>query len=286
MTTLALPAGRAARIGRSVRRADPVLLSAAVICSVLVLLALVGPLLAPYPPSEADLLAASQGPGADHLLGTDSLGRDILSRILHGARLSFMGPGLIVVLSLALGTGLGIAAAWRGGLVDSLLSKVFNVVFALPGILVAIVAGAVSGGGFWAPVLALSLVYTPYVARVVRSSAVTERNMAYVEACELAGMSAWRICAHHILRNLLPIVLAQATISFGSALMDFGAASYLGVGIQPPQAEWGLMVSEGQAELLDGAMQQSLSAGLMILISVVAFNTLGERLGSRAGGRR
>ncbi|WP_241826826.1 ABC transporter permease [Streptomyces graminilatus] len=286
MTTLALPAGRAARIGRSVRRADPVLLAAATVCSLLVLLAVLGPLLAPYPPSQTDLLAASQGPSAEHLLGTDSLGRDILSRLMNGARLSFMGPGLIVVLSLTLGTGLGIVAAWRGGIVDSALSKVFNVVFALPGILVAIVAGAVFGGGFWAPVLALSLVYTPYVARVVRSAAVTERRMAYVEACELADMPAWRICTHHILRNLLPIVLAQATISFGSALMDFGAASFLGVGIQPPQAEWGLMVSEGQADLLDGAMAQTLSAGLMILISVVAFNTLGERLGSRAGGRR
>ncbi|MFG2937824.1 ABC transporter permease [Streptomyces sp. NPDC048282] len=283
MTALAVPVGR---LGGSVRRADPILLAAGTVCSLLVLLAVFGPLLSPYPPSQADLLAASQGPSADHLFGTDSLGRDILSRILHGARLSFMGPGLIVLLSLTLGTGLGILAAWRGGIVDSLLSKVFNVVFALPGILVAIVAGAVFGGGFWAPVLGLSLVYTPYVARVVRSAAVTERNMAYVEACELAAMSAWRICTHHILRNLLPIVLAQATISFGSALMDFGAASYLGVGIQPPQAEWGLMVSEGQADLLDGAMAQSLSAGLMILISVVAFNTLGERLGSRAGGRR
>ncbi|MFG2965875.1 ABC transporter permease [Streptomyces sp. NPDC048288] len=286
MTTLHLPLSRASRVSRSLRTADPILLAAGVLCVLLVLMALLGPLVAPYGPSETDILAASQGPGPDHLLGTDALGRDILTRILYGARLSFAGPGLIVALSLTLGTGLGILAAWRGGPVDSLLSKVFNVLFAMPGILVVIVAGAVFGGGFWAPVLSLSLVYTPYIARVVRSSALTQRNMAYVEACRLAGMTGWRICSRHVLRNLIPLVLAQATISFGSALMDFGAASFLGVGIQPPQAEWGLMVSEGQSELLDGALQQSLCAGLMILISVVAFNILGERLGTRAGGQR
>lgn len=286
MTTLAPSVSRSGRPARTVRHADPLLLGAATLCALLVLLALVGPFLAPYEPSQTDILAASQGPTAEHLLGTDALGRDLLSRLLYGARTSFFGPGLIVVLSLSLGTGLGVLAAWRGGLLDSLLSKVFNVLFAVPGILVAIVAGAVFGGGFWAPVLALSLVYTPYIARIVRSGALSQRNMPYVEACLLAGMSGRRICTRHILRNLVPLVLAQATISFGSALMDFGAASFLGVGIQPPQAEWGLMVSEGQSELLDGAMQQSLSAGLMILISVVSFNVLGERLATRAGGRR
>lgn len=283
MTALALPA---VNLRRSLRTADPVLTAAAAVCALLVLTAAVGPFLAPYGPSDTDILAAGQGPSAAHLLGTDALGRDLLTRLLYGARLSFAGPGLIVALSVTLGTGLGILAAWRGGLTDSLLSKAFNVLFAMPGILVVIVAGAVFGGGFWAPVLSLSLVYVPFIARVVRSAALTECAMAYVEAGRLAGMSAWRICTRHVLRNLLPLVLAQATVGFGSALMDFGSASFLGVGIQPPQAEWGLMVGEGQAELLDGALGQSLCAGLMILISVVAFNLLGERLGNRSRGRR
>jgi peptide/nickel transport system permease protein len=265
---------------------DKVLLVFGTLCGLLVLMAIFGPLLAPYPPSQTDILATSQGPSAQHVLGTDSLGRDILSRLLFGARLSFLGPGIIVVVSASCGTALAVAAAWRGGWVDNMLNRALNVMFAVPGILVAVLAAAVFGAGFWAPVLALSIVYIPYVARVVRSAAVKERHMPYIEACELAGLSAWRICTRHILRNVFPIVLAQATIGFGSALMDFGATSFLGLGVQPPNAEWGLMVSDGRSELLDGAVQQSLAAGTLIVLSVVSFNILGERLSSRIGASR
>jgi peptide/nickel transport system permease protein len=205
---------------------------------------------------------------------------------MAGARLSFLGPGIIVFVSTTLGTMFGIACAWSGGVIDSMLTKSFNVLFAIPGILMALIAAAVFGAGFWAAVLSLSLVYVPYVARVVRSAAVAERQRPYVEACQLAGMSSLRICSRHILRNVLPVVSAQATVGFGSALMDFGAASFLGVGVQPPQAEWGLMVSDGRTELLNGALQQSLSAGLLIVIAVVAFNVLGERLSDTTGNGR
>lgn len=262
---------------------DKVVLVFGTICGLLILMAVFGPLLAPYPPSQTDVLATSQGPSGQHLLGTDSLGRDILSRLLAGARLSFLGPGIIVVVSATAGTALAIAAAWHGGWLDRGLNRILNVMFAVPGILVAVLAAAVFGAGFWAPVLALSLVYIPYVARVVRSAAVRERRMPYVEACELAGLSAWRICTRHILRNVFPIVMALATIGFASALMDFGAMSFLGLGVQPPSAEWGLMVSDGRSELLDGAVQQSLSAGVLIVLTVVSFNIVGERLSSRIG---
>ncbi|MGW1668160.1 ABC transporter permease [Streptomyces sp. NPDC002324] len=268
------------------RFGDPLLLVSAALAAGLVVLAVVGPSIAPYDPAATDVLAASQGPSGSHLFGTDSLGRDILSRALVGARLSFAGPAVIVLGSAGLGTLLALAAAWHGGWVDRMLNRTLTLLFAIPGVLVAVIAAAVFGAGFWAPVLALTLVYTPYVARVVRSVAVRQRQLPYVEALELAGLSTWRICGRHLLPNVAPIVLAQATIGFGSALVDFGAVSFLGLGIQPPEAEWGLMVADGRSEVLDGAVQQSLSAGLCIVISVVAFNVLGERLAQRFGGTR
>jgi len=286
VTAVPVSGVRLARISTAARRIDPILATAGVVCALLVLLAIAGPWIAPFPPNQTDVLAASQGPSATHLLGTDSIGRDILSRLLAGARLSFLGPGIIVVLRTTLGTLFGIACAWWGGFVDSMLTKAFNVLFAIPGILMALVAAAVFGAGFWAAVLSLSLVYVPYVARVIRSAALQERRRPYVEACQLAGMSGLRICSRHVFGNVQPVVVAQATVGFGSALMDFGAASFLGIGVQPPQAEWGLMVSDGRTELLNGALQQSLSAGALIVLSVVAFNVLGERLSDRTGAGR
>ncbi|WP_431246477.1 ABC transporter permease [Leifsonia xyli] len=264
-------------------RADPVLTGALVVCALLFLMAVFGPLVAPYDPLATDILSSSQPPSWDHLLGTDSLGRDIFSRILVGARLSFLGPIIIVSISITFGVTLALLAAWKGGVVDSALSKVLNVMFAVPAILVAVIAVAVFGGGFWAPVLALALVYIPYVARVIRSSAIQERRRPYVEAFQLAGMSGFQINLRHILRNLTPLILAQATLSFGSALIDFGALSFVGLGVPPPTPEWGAMVNAGRAELLAGSAQQTIAAGAIIVITVVAYNVLGERITQRLG---
>lgn len=271
--------------GRAGARRDPIAIGAGTLCVLLVALAVVGPSLAPHSATDVDILAAGQGPSAEHLLGTDSLGRDILSRLLSGARLSFLGPALIVIVSAGLGTAVALAAAWWGGWFDAVVKRVVNIMFAIPAILIAVLAAAVFGLGFWAPVLALSVAYVPYTARVVRSVALRERTQPYIESLQLAGLSGWQICLRHVLPNVLPIVIALATISFGSALVDFGAISFLGLGVQPPHAEWGLMVSDGRAELLDGQIQQSLSAGLAIVITVVSFNILGERMARRMGVR-
>lgn len=286
MTTVNEIAALPARFrGRAGARRDPIAIGAGTLCVLLVALAVVGPSLAPHSATDVDILAAGQGPSAEHLLGTDSLGRDILSRLLVGARLSFLGPALIVVVSAGLGTAVALAAAWWGGWFDAVVKRVVNIMFAIPAILIAVLAAAVFGLGFWAPVLALSVAYVPYTARVVRSVAIRERTQPYIESLQLAGFSGWQICLRHVLPNVLPIVIALATISFGSALVDFGAISFLGLGVQPPHAEWGLMVSDGRAELLDGRVQQSLSAGLAIVTTVVSFNILGERMARRMGVR-
>lgn len=277
-----MDAGRLSSVARA-GRADPVLTVFAVLCGLLVLLAIFGEALAPFAPDQTDILAAGQGPSAAHLLGTDSLGRDILSRLMAGARLSFAGPAIIVLVSSVAGTAIAIFAAWHGGWLDQLVSRGLNVAFAIPGILVAVLAAAIFGVGFAAPVIALSLVYIPYIARVIRSAALRQRHLPYVEACRLAGLSGWHIGTRHVLRNVAPLAVAQASMAFGWALADFGATSFLGLGVQPPRAEWGVLVSDGRSDLLNGAGQQSVGAGLLIVLTVVSFNIVGERLAARIG---
>jgi peptide/nickel transport system permease protein len=265
-------------------RTDPVLLGCALVIGALVLMAVFAPLLAPYDPNQSDILASNEGPSSAHLLGTDSVGRDILSRIIYGARLSLLGPALVVAIATVSGVAIALLTAWHGGRVDAAASRVLDVLFAFPGLIFAILAVAMFGTGLVAPVIALSIAYTPYIARVVRSAAIKERNLPYVAALHVGGMSPLRICTRHLLPNLMPYVLVQAAVSFGYALVDLSALSYLGLGVQPPSAEWGRMVADGQAAILNGQPQASLFAGLAIVVTVIAFNLLADRL-VRRGAR-
>lgn len=268
--------------GARSRRLDPALIGIGAVLILLVLAAALAPLIAPYPPDQTNILIANAPPSAAHLLGTDALGRDILSRLIYGARLSLLGPALIIILATTAGVTLAISAVWLGGWYDLVVGRVLDLLFAIPGLLVAIIAVAVLGTGLTAPVLALSLAYTPYIARVLRSSALRERHLAYIESCQLVGISGWAICLRHLLPNVLPLIRAQATLAFGAALVDLAAISYLGLGVQPPTPEWGIMVSDGQSALLNGYPLESLSAGLLIVFVVVLVNLLGERFAARA----
>jgi peptide/nickel transport system permease protein len=270
---------------RRLAASDPIIAVSALVCLLLVLAALAAPLLAPYAPDQTDILSSNLGPSSAHLLGTDSLGRDIFSRVLYGARLSLLAPFLVIVIATTLGTALALSSAWIGGRYDTFVSRVLDVLFAFPSLLLAILAVAVLGTGIVAPVLALAIVYTPYLARIARTVALQECAKPYIDACYLAGFSSWRITLRHILPATVPIIRAQATIGFASALMDLGAISFIGLGVQPPTPEWGAMINEGRSPLLDGYPMEALSAGLLIVLTVVAFNLLGERLARRAEER-
>jgi peptide/nickel transport system permease protein len=263
------------------RRRDWVLLGCAAFIVVIVAVALLAPWIAPHDPNQVDILAAHEGPSASHLLGTDALGRDLLSRLIWGARLSLLGPALIVVIATVVGTTLAILAAWMGGWFDGVTSRVLDILFAFPGLIFAILAVAIFGPGLAAPVIALSIAYLPYDARVLRSVALRERNLPYIQACYVEGLPTRTITARHLLPNILPFVFVQAALSFGYALVDLAAVSYLGLGVAPPTPEWGLMVANGQASILTGYPEESLYAGLLIVATVVAFNLLGDRLASR-----
>ncbi|MGW1990281.1 ABC transporter permease [Embleya sp. NPDC001921] len=270
--------------GIPARRGDRVTVAAACVVGAFVLLALVGPFIAPHDPNAVDPFDVNAGPSGAHLLGTDDTGRDILSRIICGARAGLAAPALVVAFSTAVGVLLALTAAWFGGWVDRVVSGLLDVVFGFPGLILAVLAAAVFGAGLVAPVAALSIAYLPLVTRVVRSAAMKERALPYVSALQLLGAPTRRIWLRHLLPNLAPLVLVQATIGFGYALLDVAAISFIGLGAQPPDPEWGLMVSNGAAGILAGRPQQSLFTGLIVLLVVVAFNLLGSGLSRRLPG--
>ena len=170
----------------------------------------------------------------------------MLSRLLAGAQSSMLGPLAVVVGALVIGTALAVIAAWRRGAVDAFIGSGLDILFAFPGILLAVLAAAVFGAGLWAAVISLAIAYMPYVARVLRGAALKERSQPYVAALEVQGASATTICLRHIVPNIMPLIVAQATILFGYAMVDLAAVSFLGLGVQPPAPNWGVMISENQ----------------------------------------
>ena len=268
------------------RTTSPALIVSAGVIVAATFVAVAGPLLAPYPPDLPQLSEYFVGPSAAHLLGFDAQGRDVLSRLLVGARTSMIGPLAVTLICMTLGSLLAVTAAWRGGAYDAVISSGLDIVFAFPGILLAVLAAAVFGAGLTAPVLALSVAYTPYVARVLRGAALRERAQQYVAALEVQGASSIAICLRHLIPNMLHLIVAQATTLFGYAMVDLAAISYLGLGVQPPAADWGVMVSENQQGIIQGYPIPALAAGVCIVVVVVAFNILGERLYERGEARR
>ena len=251
--------------------------SAGVIAVALVITVL-GPLLAPHDPYLGQLANSYVGPSEGFPLGYDGQGRDVLSRLLVGARTSLLGPLAVVVMSIVVGTSLGVWTAWTGGRIDAVLSSILDTLFAFPGILLAILATAVFGKGLTAATIALAVAYTPYVARILRGAALRERNLPYIAALEVQGASGLAICVRHIIPNVNPLILAQATTFFGFAVVDLAAISFLGLGVQPPFPDWGVMVSENASGVVQGYPLAALSAGLCIVAVVIAFNLLGQRL--------
>lgn len=280
-TAIALPrAGRRAT-GRF-RSLGPAGMASAVVLLVALIAAVFGPMLAPHDPNLPNLSLAFVGPTGGHPLGFDFQGRDVLSRLLAGAQSSLLGPLLVVAMAMVAGVLLAIASAWRGGAVDAALSSALDIVFAFPGILLAVLATAVFGAGLTAASIALAVAYMPYVARVIRGAALRERARPYVAALEVQGVSATSICARHLVPNLVPLIVAQSTIMFGYAMVDLAAISFLGLGVQPPAPNWGVMISENQTGIPQGYPLPALLAGACIVVVVIAVNVLGERLFERA----
>ena len=256
----------------------PVGIGAAVVIALATFVAIFGPLLAPYSPTLSDLSMSWVAPTGGHLLGFDGQGRDLLSRLLVGARTSILGPMAVVILCMLAGTVIAVTAAWRRGAVDAAISSGLDIMFAFPGILLAVLAASVFGAGLLAAAIALAIAYTPYVARVLRGAALKERSQQYVAALEVQGVSATSICMRHLVPNMLPLIVAQSTILFGYAMVDLAAISFLGLGVQPPNPDWGVMISENQSGIVQGYPLPALAAAACVVFVVIAVNVLGERL--------
>jgi peptide/nickel transport system permease protein len=259
---------------------------AALTLATLIFIAIFAPLLTPADPDFVSILNPYAGSSADHLLGTDASGRDLLSRLIAGSRTALLGPAIVIVIAVPIGTLIAVTSAWVGGWLDTFASRMIDVVLAFPGLLLAIIAAAMFGASLTVVAVALSVAYIPYTARVVRAEAVRQRNQAYVEALWLQGHSSFSICRKHLLPNIAPVIFAQTTMAFAYATIDVAAMSFLGLGVQPPTADWGSMVAIGQVGIQEGHPEESLLAGACLVVLVLSVAVLGDALTDRAERRR
>lgn len=278
--TLAVKVLRAPRLPRT----SLTFAIALAVLAAMTLAAIFAPFLAPYNPDAVDFAAVNAPPSAAHWLGTDGLGRDTLSRLLYGARTALLGPLLVVIASTVLGILLGLVAGWRGGWIDAVLGRLFDVLFAFPSLLIAIMAVALFGKGLVAPVIAMSIAYAPFVARLTRSLIAAERTRPYVAAYRVQGFGGAWIALRRVLPKVTPIVGAQSTLNFGYVLAELAALSFLGLGVQPPTADWGAMINEAQAGLIGGHFLPAIVPAVAVVVVVVAVNIIGEELSDRIGG--
>ncbi|MHB1101774.1 MAG: ABC transporter permease [Devosia sp.] len=239
------------------------------------LVAVFGPLVAPYSPAAQDLTATHQGPSAVHWLGTDKLGRDTLSRILAAAQTSALGIGFVLAAALTIGVLLGATAGFLKGIVDESIMRLVDVGQSVPSLIVALAVIGVFGTGFWVMVIALALAWWPSYARVSRAMVTTVLRQPYMEALQVIGASPWRVFFIHLLPSAAGAVLVYATADAGAIALTIATLSFLGLGIRPPTPEWGQMVVDALPYLEQHPLEV-IFPGLALTLVVVGFNLLGE----------
>jgi len=261
---------------RELRRARLALPGAAVVCAFAVA-ALLAPWLAPDDPTRSNLANVLARPGAAHLLGTDELGRDVFSRIVHGARLSMLEGLFAVALAVTLGVPLGLAAGYAGGAADTVIMRCVDVLLAFPGVLLAVAVVSILGPGLWNAMVAVAIYTVPIFARLARGSTLVVKREVYIEGCRALGMSDLRIVGRHVLPNIAAPLLVMSALRVAVAILTAASLSFLGLGAQPPTPEWGAMLSNGRNYVLI-APHLVIFPGLAILLLVLGLNLLQEGL--------
>lgn len=241
------------------------------------LLALCAPLIAPYPVTAQDVDNTLASPSAAHLLGTDDLGRDVFSRMVHGGAATLYASGLAVGIALLLGLPVGLLAGYSGGWIDDGISRFIDALLSFPSIVLAIAVTGALGIGLTNGMIAVGIVFSPQIARLVRARALVVRQELYVDAARCFGASTGRILWRHVLPNTVQPVIVQVTLLLAAALLAEASLSFLGLGIQPPQPSWGSMLARAYQNM-ELAPEQMYAPGLAILLTALAFNTLGESL--------
>ncbi|WFU06790.1 ABC transporter permease (plasmid) [Rhizobium sp. CB3171] len=258
-------------------RVPIVILIAALIVAAVTVCAILGERIAPESPFLQRLGVADTLPSPVHIAGTDLLGRDVLSRVIYGARTALVGPVVIATGAFAIATLLGLLSGYLGGLVDSAITRWVDLMLALPAPLVAIVIVGVVGGGYWTATLVLIVLFTAPDTRIVRSAVLEQRPRPYIDAARSLGISKTRILFVHILPNIAPIILAYVVLDFGFALVNLVGLSFLGLGVEPGTPDWGRMLFENRNILFSNPVALLLPAG-MIILTAVSMNLIGDWL--------
>ena len=258
-------------------RESPLNVVSLVIIVVFFFICLFGTLIAPYDPLVPSIQDKLTGPSASHLLGTDELGRDVLSRVMAGARISLGIATLILAIAIPVGTLVGVLAGYFGGMIDELLMRVTDVFLAFPAIILAMAIAAALGPNLRNTVIALTLVYWPWYARLIRGQVLQIKERDYVEAGRAIGVGTPRLITRHILPNAVAPIIIQATIDIGFAVLATAGLSFIGLGAQPPSPEWGAMISNARTYFRE-AWWYFTFPGIALTLTVIGFNLLGDGL--------
>ena len=265
---------------RTKERHEGVLFTAPVVISIIVLALIIlccifAPLISPYSPTEQNLADSLAKPSMQHLLGADKVGRDLLTRLFYGGRTTLLSAIGVVAISVVIGVPLGLISGYYRGWLDTVIGRICDVVLSFPSLLLAFVFVAGFGRSMVNAIMALGIVYVPMLTRLVRSLTMVEKNKVYVEAATSIGYSDARIMFRHILPNCVSTIVVQITLDLAYAILDLAALSFLGLGVQPPTADWGAMLDEGRNFLLQNPLL-ALSPGLAIIVTVVALNIFSD----------
>ena len=247
------------------------------LAAALLLITIFAKYICPYDPYAQDLTQAMQPPSAAHLMGTDTYGRDMLSRVLIGAQTSISSTFALVAIITVFGTVVGIFCGYYGGIVDSVMMRISDVCLAFPGLVFAMAVAAILDGGVRNAVIALALISWPKYSRIARGQTLSVKNLPYMQASQMAGDSVLQMIFRHVLPNIVGPILVTSMLDIGTMMMEIAGLSFLGLGAQPPVAEWGSMMSSGRS-MLQTYPWIVLSPGLAIFISVVIFNLLGDSI--------
>lgn len=248
---------------------------AIVYLSIVVLVVIFANFLAPYSPDQVDVMSIMQGPTWHHLFGTDELGRDILSRIMYGGRLSLTVGLAAVVIEFSVGMVVGVLVGYIGGIVDTLVMRVVDVMLAMPGLIFALFIVAVLGPGLFNVMIALGIGGIPGLVRVARASTLAYREREFIEGARAAGASMWRLTVVHLIPNILPPILVLVLLDVGGYILAASGLSFIGLGAQPPSPEWGAMVADGR-NYFPEAWWMTVFPGIMIGFVVLAVNVIGD----------
>lgn len=248
-----------------------------IIILIFVITALIGPSLCKQDPTAIDLPNKYKGPSAKHWLGTDNLGRDTFTRLVHGARVSLAMSVVSVFVGSFIGVLLGVLAGYYGGWIDAVISRFIDLLLAFPGLLLAIAVVAVLGNGILNTMAAIAFYSIPYVARLVRGLVISLKHTEFIQACKVIGASDFRIIAYHIIPNTMGQIIIDVTLSLGTAILTASSLSFLGLGVQPPNPEWGAMLSQAR-EVIRSTPLAAIAPGTAITLVVLSFSLVGDGL--------